>query len=255
MKKTFIAIITVSLAVFGMSGFNPANAKMGCPYGGSLNWEGNCDVTTEEGNSYFGPPIEVPDDPPPPPPPPLGTDQDAPGLGNSVTNDMPTSIISNPVTVVSPDISGNDNTFSSNVNNTVINNTTSNINNVIDNTSSISNIFEVSGGYLVVGQDGLANFFPEKNKEEHSDKKDLTNVEYLELKDLPRSIRRAVKRIPSENQVGGSIKLSRVIKNSESLSEDVCSIDKRTLNFYSVGSCILEIPVGNNVYEHEIEIT
>jgi hypothetical protein len=56
MKKIFVSFISAALIVFGMSVFSPV-AAASCPFGGSPNWKGECDTTTENGEEYFGPPM------------------------------------------------------------------------------------------------------------------------------------------------------------------------------------------------------
>lgn len=264
MNKKIIYTFAAPLLIAGFFNSSPAQAKIGCPYGGAINWQGMCDTTTEDGDQYFGPPIEVPDDPPPPPNPPadLVPETNQPGVENNSSNSIeantPINTISNPNTVVNQNIDGSNNSVSSTVNNinttssTVINTNTSTINNV----SNISNIFEVSGGYLVVGNNGSTQFVsvPLNN----SGTEDLSSediVEYLEKEELPKRIVRAINRIPELVQVGDSTRLPRAIRNSESITEDICAVSKNKVRFISSGLCVLEIPVENNVYEHEINIS
>jgi hypothetical protein len=56
MKKIVVLLALISLFIFGMSVFSPVSAAT-CPFGGSPNWKGECDTTTENGEEYFGPPM------------------------------------------------------------------------------------------------------------------------------------------------------------------------------------------------------
>lgn len=265
MKKMLAIGVSSFLLFFGMSNISPVQAKMGCPYGGSPNWQGVCDVTTEDGNSYFGPLIEVPDDPPITPRQPVSEVIQLPTQFNSGTqtqNNASTSIAANPVVTVSPTIFGDGNNFSSTINNlNTTNNTNSNttnntvIHNISNNLQNTFNVVEVSGGYLVIGENGFAEFFSANRKDQGEEEISPEDVVYIDRSDLPPSMLRAINRIPNTNSVGKSVRLSRVLRSAESITEDVCTISKRNLTFSSQGQCILEISVGNNIYEHEIVVT
>jgi hypothetical protein len=56
MKKILIVLLSLAISIFGISGISPASATT-CPFGGSPNWKGECDTTTENGEEYFGPPM------------------------------------------------------------------------------------------------------------------------------------------------------------------------------------------------------
>jgi hypothetical protein len=80
------------LIIFGLSLMLPflyiSSAVAGtCPFGGSPNWKGVCDTTTDTGQSYFGPTLSqqdadaigpAPTPPPPPPPPPTPEPEPSP---------------------------------------------------------------------------------------------------------------------------------------------------------------------------------
>lgn len=269
MKRVLAIGVSSLFLFFGVSSISPAQAKMGCPYGGSPNWQGLCDVTTESGESYFGPLIEVPDDPPIPPrelTPTIVIPSTQSNSGTQTQNNASTNIVTSPVISISPNIVGDGNNFYSSVNNTnttnntntntttntVINNTTNSVN----NTSNVLNVIGVSGGYLIVGENGFAEFFPSNgdNSNEEPDSSDSGEFVYIEKSDLPVSVLRAVNRIPLTNSVGDSIRLSRILRSAESITENVCTISKRKLTFSSNGQCVLEIVVGNNIYEHEVVV-
>ena len=67
MKKT---IIFASILLLPAT-YVPNAVASTCPYGGSPNWQGVCDTTTDSGQSYFGPPSDtfVEDEPDPDPEP------------------------------------------------------------------------------------------------------------------------------------------------------------------------------------------
>ena len=56
MKKIITILLSFVLIIFGISGISPVSAAT-CPFGGSPNWKGECDTTTENGDKYFGPPM------------------------------------------------------------------------------------------------------------------------------------------------------------------------------------------------------
>lgn len=59
MKKNISTTIVLSIFLFFVPN-NVVNANT-CPFGGSPNWQGQCDTTTESGESYFGPPMSQED--------------------------------------------------------------------------------------------------------------------------------------------------------------------------------------------------
>jgi hypothetical protein len=56
MKKIIIVLLSLVLYIFGIFGISPVSATT-CPFGGSPNWKGECDTTTENNEEYFGPPM------------------------------------------------------------------------------------------------------------------------------------------------------------------------------------------------------
>jgi hypothetical protein len=157
---------------------------------------------------------------------------------------------------------------SSTVNNTnLTTNSTSNITtniSSVDASSKISNaltsndfrVITVSGGYLVLGADGAAKFFPSSQTQQTTKPTSQeTSVVYLDKEDLPKSLSRAVGRLPGELKSKKSIKLPSALRDAESISEDVCVIEKGRLIAVTKGTCILEVLINDSIYEHEIEIT
>lgn len=55
MKKNISVTVALSTVLFFIPNY-VANANT-CPFGGSPNWQGQCDTTTENGESYSGPPM------------------------------------------------------------------------------------------------------------------------------------------------------------------------------------------------------
>lgn len=184
---------------------------------------------------------------------------------SDIKNDIPTNIVSNPSVVVSPTITGNKNSISTVVNNTnttnntVVNSTTNNVSSVVNTVSNIANnrseyrTIEVNGGVLVIGENGFGKFFPKENSIS-LDKDDNSEMLYLEKSELPISIQRSLNRLPEEISQKKKLRLPVALKNTESITEDICNIENRRLSFVSKGTCVLEIPVGEGVYEHEIEV-
>jgi hypothetical protein len=183
-----------------------------------------------------------------------------------VVNTVPSS------TVSAPSVIGTRNNVttvnSSTVNNTnLTTNSTSNVTtniSTIDTSSRISNaitsndyrVITVNGGYLVFGADGAAKFFPSSQTQQTTKPVvEETAVVYLDREDLPRSLSRAVGRLPEELKSKKSIKLPSALRNAESISEDVCVIEKGRLIAVTKGTCVLEVVVNDNIYEHEIEVT
>jgi hypothetical protein len=182
----------------------------------------------------------------------------------NLTNETPTSIVANPAVVVSPSIAGDSNNVSSVVNNinSTSNNFTNSVNNSITNitNSSVANsiseyrTISVSGGYLVIGENGFGKFFPTKNQSVPLSDEESDEIVYLEKSELPKSISRAVDRLPESIAAKKSFRLSALLRNAESITEDVCSVSNRKLEALSRGTCVLEIPVGEGIYEHEIKV-
>jgi hypothetical protein len=183
-----------------------------------------------------------------------------------VVNTVPSS------TVSAPSVIGTRNNVttvnSSTVNNTnLTTNSTSNITtniSSVDASSKISNaltsndfrVITVSGGYLVLGADGAAKFFPSSQSQQTTKPTSQeTSVVYLDKEDLPKSLSRAVGRLPGELKSKKSIKLPSALRDAESISEDVCVIEKGRLIAVTKGTCILEVLINDSIYEHEIEIT
>jgi hypothetical protein len=171
-----------------------------------------------------------------------------------------------------PTVVGNRNNVST-ITSSVTNNVSSvqnNTSNVVNNVSSVDasnkissttnsndyRIITVSGGYLVLGADGAAKFFPSSQTQQTTKPVvEQTEVVYLDREDLPKSLFRAVGRLPEELKSKKSIKLPSALRNAESISEDVCVIEKGRLIAVTKGTCVLEVVVNDGIYEHEIEIT
>jgi hypothetical protein len=187
---------------------------------------------------------------------------------SDIKNDIPTNIVSNPSVVVSPTITGNRNSVSAVVNNTnttnntVVNSTTNNVSSVVNTVSNVEDnrseyrTISVNGGVLVIGENGFGKFFP--TTQENSPKSPVSNndseISYLEKSELPVSIQRSLNRIPEEVSQKKNLRLPIALKDAESITEDICVIENRRVSFVSKGTCVLEIPVGEGIYEHEIKV-
>lgn len=236
-----------------------------CPYGGSPNWQGVCDTATDFGESYFGPPLtqeeadEIgPAPTPPPPPPPI--DIEPPvlppnfGGGSSIDQNSPIGNIGNTTNNANTQITGDNNSVSSVFNNTVVSTINNSVNNVLQNVVNNSNIIEVTGGYILISESGAAEFFPVPENESLTNSEDVLEINYIEKNDLPKSILKSVRRLPKGPNAGTSKRISFAIRNAESVTEDICLVEKRRIKFISSGTCVIEIPVGDNIYEHEINV-
>jgi len=182
-----------------------------------------------------------------------------------VVNTVPSSTVSAPTVIgsrnnVSTVNSNTVNNINSTYNST--SNVTTNISNV-DASNKVSNaitsndfrVITVNGGYLVFGADGAAKFFPSSQPQQTTKPvSEETEVVYLDREDLPRSLSKAIDRLPEEVKSKKSVKLSAVLRNAESVTEDTCLVEKGRLVAVSKGACVLEIAVGSDIYEHEIEI-
>lgn len=273
MNKKAISTFATSALLLGFVAVSPAQANMGCPYGGSPNWQGVCDTTTEDGDSYFGPQVWIPEPAPVPTVEPQPTVEPTPveestpdievqegGILNDPDTEVSANTAANPNVANNPVIWGNGNRVSSTVTNvnTTNNSVINNILNKINNSSSSFKVVQVTGGYVVIGDSG-AQFLPYPSNELDLDAFDRigesVETQYLEEDQLPIGIRRAVNRLPESASRGDSRRIPRILNGSESVTEDVCMIEKGRVNFLSRGICVLEILVDDNVYEHEIKVT
>ena len=273
MNNKIIYTFAASSVLAGLIVVSPAQANMGCPYGGSPNWQGVCDTTTENGESYFGPQVWIPEPAPTPTVEPQPTVSPTPektgtpdiqveegGILNDPDTEVSTNIAANPKVTNNPVIWGNGNRVSSTVTNvsTTHNSVVNNILNKINSQSGSFKVVQVTDGYIVVGESG-AQFLPNPlNPLDLSAFDRIGNssdIQYLEKDQLPSGIQRAVSRIPQSASVGDSRRLPRFLKDAESITENVCTIESGRLEFASRGLCVLEIPVGDDLYEHEVRVT
>jgi hypothetical protein len=190
-----------------------------------------------------------------------------------ITEYKPTQITQEPTNenkvTTSPVVVGSRNIVST-VTNTTNNNLSSvvnsSVNNIVNKTVTsnvISNsltqndmrVISVSGGYLIIGENGFGKFFPSKTESTALSNKESDEIVYLEKSDLPKNVARAVDRLPESIAAKKSVRLPLALRNAESVTEDVCSVSNRKLETLLRGTCVLEIPVGEGIYEHEVKIT
>jgi hypothetical protein len=183
-------------------------------------------------------------------------------------NNLPTEIVSIPSSTTSPTIVGNKNSVSSSnastnqTSNSVVNTTNNSF--TTNNISTVSNVrsdyktIAVNGGVLLIGENGFAKFFPIKEEPETNN---VTNSEktetgiYLEKEDLPKQMVKSINRLPESISSKKSLRLPFALRKAESVTEDVCLVEGNRLNPVTKGICVIEIPVGEGIYEHEIQIT
>ena len=163
----------------------------------------------------------------------------------------------NNVTTVNSSTVNNVSSVQNNTSNVTTNISTVDASNRISNaiTSNDFRVITVNGGYLVLGADGAAKFFPSSQPQQTTKPvSEEAEVVYLDREDLPRSLSRAIDRLPEEVKSKKSVKLPAVLRKAESVTEDTCLVEKGRLVAVSKGACVLEIAVDSDIYEHEIEI-
>lgn len=112
----------------------------------------------------------------------------------------------------------------------------------------------MSGGYLVIGSDGTGQFYSSAKGARSGTPTAAEDAEYLDKTDLPRSVRRAVDRLPENLEPKRSLTLPTILRGAESITEETCVVSGKRLRALSQGACVLEVVVDGDIYEHEITV-